>query len=225
MGNCLTHLSSRLIAKDLEITRLNSLASSLEDENRQMNDEVNRQREKNRKITDTNRRQRLQINSFVLKWRSESIKFSSEKFDVLETVNKELTAFAQLFYSLESNDFFGIQILEWNTGSWIVIGLRIKQSYNPPGEGSIAFSSYGTIHVNGTSEKVGKSWQNNDSIHCGIKFSLDTNNVSGNFTVMFLRNGKRVIEKCIQVPSVGLYPSICMWNAKIKYFNNQLIKF
>lgn len=102
--NCLTQISSRLIQRDLEISRLNALTTCLEEENRQLNDELNRQREENKQINDANRRLRLQINQFLLKWqRSENIKFSGEAFDVLETDNKSRTVFAQLAYSLESD--------------------------------------------------------------------------------------------------------------------------
>ncbi|KAG4073914.1 hypothetical protein HA402_014119 [Bradysia odoriphaga] len=220
--NCLTHLSSRLIQKDLEITRLSALTSCLEEENRQMKDKMNRQQEENRQLNDEKYRLRLQIKTCLLKWnRSENVKFSGQSSNILEIDNTNRTVFAQLFYSLESDFFFGVQILDWNKDSWMVIGLTRKHypSYDPPGWSaeSIGYSSYGNIQINSTSEKVGASWQDGDTIHCGMKFCENATNYTSNFKVMFLRNGKRAVEKYVGMPRDGLYPTICMWNTKVKY--------
>lgn len=102
-----------------------------------------------------------------------------------------------------------------------MIGLTRKHypSYNPPGwsDESIGYSSYGTVQIDSTSEKVAASWQDGDTIHCGIKLSENANGGSGNFTVIFLNNGRRVTEKIMQMPRDGLYPTICMWNTEVRF--------
>lgn len=219
-SDCFTHISSVLLQKDSEITRLSSLACRLEVENKQMNDELHQQKEENRQMNEAIYRLRSQINSSLLKWRRcENIKFSGETFNVMEIENKTRTVFAQYFYSLEPSFCFGVMILDWAVDSWMVIGLTRKHypSYDPPGwsDESIGYNSYGCIQIDKTSAKVGDGWQNGDAVHCGIKFRQDTND----FLVMFLKNGKHVIEKCMQIPRDGLYPTICMWNTKIRYLN------
>lgn len=72
-----------------------------------------------------------------------------------------------------------------------MIGLTNKQylTYDPPGwsEESIGYSSYGTIQLGETSEKVGSSWEEGDVVECGITFSQNLINDRSGVIVNFFK--------------------------------------
>lgn len=139
----------------------------------------------------------------------DNLNIFSDQSNILEHAGNAIPAFAQLHDALTAEKpYFKIHILDLaGTYNSIVVGLtrRAHPIHIQPGHnmGSIGYRSNGIVNFDGESEAVRETCSTGDIIECGIRFLL-TNEVE----VYFLRNGRLITKRIVQMPEEGLYPTV-----------------
>lgn len=159
-------------------------------------------------------------------WESgDNIKISLGQSHILECYDEYDSAAAKLIYPLDtSNSCYKIQILNTIVKKYFMsMGLTRKEHSvnNVPlfADGTICYSSYGSLFIDGNGQKMGQKWKNGDIIECGIRFPNDG---TASAKVYFSINGQLVFESAMTMPQDGFFPTIRIFKGeKVKYWCNQ----